>query len=280
MILKKNNYIYLFLFIILIICGCDNKLERTDDFAEAKIEIQNSNWTEAERLISRYLKEESNKELRWEAWNELINIINRAGSEPVITLEYLAAMLYEFEADETKYKTILYKMGILNEDIWLYDRASDVWLRYIYLDNLNGEEAVNVHRRLAKIYYLSKHFESAEDILNNCLALDAPPDKVAYCMYDLVEHNVAQQRWEEATDLSMQLLDMEIDHKVKYLTLFLLADSLEQQERFIQSLSYFVQSQEIYPNVAAVNKRIEFLKIKVNNKSKSTDKTKTIDKTQ
>lgn len=263
MTLKKNSFICLFVCIILFLYGCDNKLEITDDFAKAKIEIQNSNWTEAERLLSRYLKEPDNTDLRWEAWNELINIINRAGSEPIITLEYLAAMLYEFEADKKKYKNILYKMGLLNEDIWLYDRAADVWLRYINLEDLNGEEAVNVHRRLAKIYYLSKLFESAEDILNNCLALNAPANMVAYCMYDLAELNVAQQRFVEASDLSIQILDMEIDNKVKYLTLFLLADSLEQQEKYVESLSYFEQSKDIYPNVTVVIKRIEYLQEKI-----------------
>lgn len=263
MILTKTSFVCFSLFIVFFLFGCDNKLESMDDLAKARIEIQNHKWIEAERLLSRYLKEQEDSVLRWEAWNELITIINRIGSEPLITLEYLNAMLYEFEADKKKYKNILYQIGLLNEDLWLYDRAADVWLSYINIDDLSGEEIVNVHMRLAKIYYLNKHFESAEDILNNCLALDVAPNKLAYCMYDLAELNIVQERWEEVSDLAIQILDMKVDNKIKSLTLFLLADSLEQQGKFQDSLSYFEQCIDIYPNMAVVIRRIEYLQQKI-----------------
>lgn len=263
MILKKSSIAFFSLFILFVLFGCDTRQGSTDDLAKAKIEILNNKWTEAERLLGRYLKDEENPELRWEAWNELIAIINKSGSEPLITLEYLDAMLYEFEGDKVKYKSVLYRIGLLNEEVWLFDRAADIWLTYMNLSDIGGEEAVGVHRKLAKIYFLSKHFESAEDILINCLALDATPSLLTYCTYDLAELYVVQERWKEASDLAIQILEMKVDTKLEALTFFLLADSLEQQGKFKESLAYFEKCKDIYPNVAVVIVRIEYLQEKM-----------------
>lgn len=247
---------------LLAAAGCENSLV-VDDLAEARSAISNHNWALAERLLERYLRVQDDPDKRWEAWQSLIEATNSASQEPRATLEYLEAMLQEFSDDDSRAKFILYRMGVLNETLRRNDRAADAWSTYIILEGLSPEEATEAHKRLANIHFRARRYDVAENVLYGCLALEMPAQQHAQCMFDLADMNVAREQWEEATNFAMQILEIDTDASMKGLTMFLLAESLEQQNKLTEALRYFEAARPLYPNQMVVDNRIEFLKKKL-----------------
>ena len=246
--------------------GCERVPLVGDDLDEARLAIQEHNWTLAERLLERYLRSQQDLDKRWEAWQRLLDVTTSAGTGSRTALDYLEAMLLEFYEDEVRTKLILQRMGELNEGLRRYDRAADAWSTYIGLGVLTEEEAVTGHRRLAQIHFRARRFELGEDILQGCLALDAVSSGQALCLYDLADMNLARERWKEAADLGVQIMDMDVDDKLKGMTAFLLGDALEQQNNLAEALNYFEASRSHYPNDRVVDNRIAYLKQKLKKK--------------
>lgn len=260
---RARRLIYgLVLLATLLLTACDNSLV-VDDLDEARSAISNHNWTLAERLLERYLRVQDDPDKRWEAWQSLIEATNSASQEPRVTLEYLEAMLQEFADSDSRAKFIVYRMGVLNETLRRYDRAADAWSTYITLEGLSPEEATEAHKRLANIHFRARRYEVAENVLYSCLALEMPAQQQAQCMYDLADMNVAREQWEEATNFATQILEIDTDANMKGLTMFLLAESLEQQNKLAEALRYFEAARPLYPNQMVVDNRIEFLKKKL-----------------
>lgn len=234
-----------------------------DDLEEAKFAIQQHNWTLAERLLERYLRTQQDLDKRWDAWQRLLEVTTSAGTDYRTALDYLEAMLMEYYEDEPRTKIILLRMGELNESLRRYSRAADVWSTFIGLGGLTDEEAVQGHRRLAQIHFRGRFFDAGEDVLQSCLALDVPDKGRAMCLYDLADMNMARERWKDATDLALQIMDMDVDEKAKGITAFLLGDALEQQKNFVEALQYFEAAQGQYPNERVVENRIAYLKQKL-----------------
>ena len=243
--------------------ACEKSPLVGDDLEEAKVAILAHNWTLAERLLERYLRMEQGLDKRWEAWQRLLEVTTSAGKDYRTALDYLEAMLQEFYEDEARTKSILLRMGELNESLRRYDRAADVWSTYIGLSGLTPEEAVSAHRRLAQIHIRNRRFEAGEDVLQGCLALVAPDTERALCIYDLADSQMARERWKDASDLALQIMDMEADAKTKGLAAFLLGDALEQQNVLGDALNYFEAARGSYPNERVVENRIAFLKKKL-----------------
>lgn len=245
--------------------GCDKPLI-VDDLAEARSAIANHNWTLAERLIERYLRVQDDPDKRWAAWQNLIEATNGASQEPRVTLEYLEAMLQEYADDDSRAKFILHRMGTLNEFLRRYDRAADAWSTYINLDGLSAEEATEAHRRLATIHFRARRYDVAENVLYSCLSLDMPAQLHAQCMYDLADMSVAREQWAEASTFAMQVLEIDTNANMKGLTMFLLAEALEQQNKLEEALRYFEAARPLYPNEMVVDNRIAYLNKKVGKK--------------
>lgn len=245
--------------------ACENTLV-VDDLSEARTAITNHNWTLAERLLERYLRVQEDPDQRWEAWQSLIEATNGASQEARVTLEYLEAMLQEYADDDHRAKFILYRMGVLNESLRRNDRAADAWSTYINLEELSPEEATEAHKRLANIHFRARRYEVAENVLYSCLALTMPDQQRAQCMFDLADMNVAREQWEEASNFALQILEIDTDTSMKGLTMFLLAEALEQQNKPAEALRYFEAARPLYPNEMVVDKRIAFLKNKLKNK--------------
>lgn len=243
--------------------GCDRGPMVGDDLEEAKTASQHHNWTLAERLLERYLRIQQDPDKRWEAWQRLLEVTTSASTDYRTGLDYLEAMLQEFYEDESRTKIILQRMGELNETLRRYSRAADVWSTYIELGDLTDDEAVQGHRRLAQIHFRERQFDAGEDVLQSCLALGVADKGRALCVYDLADMNMARERWKDATDLALQVMDMDVEEKVKGITAFLLGDALEQQKNFAEALQYFEAAQGYYPNQLVVDNRIAYLKQKL-----------------
>lgn len=242
-------------------CGQDSLTG--DDLEAARTAAGKRDWPLAERLLERYLREEQNPDKRWEAWQQLLTVINFSGVEPRASLEYLEAMLEEFADNDARTKVILKRTGELNESLRHYERAADAWSAYIGLAGLTAGETVEAYRHLAGTQFSLRRFEAGEEALQQCLALPLPDHDKIMCMYDLADQNMARERWQEVADLSQQILDSEPDTNVRGLAGYLLADALEQLGQKKEALKQFELARDDYPNPAVIDNRIAHLRKKL-----------------
>jgi tetratricopeptide (TPR) repeat protein len=250
--------------VLLALClaGCDQPVPLGDDLSAARTAVAERDWPLAERLLRRCLREEQLADRRWEAWNMLLVSTNAHAGEPLASLEYLEVMLEEFADSDDRTKSILERMGVITGELRRHDRSADVWSAYIGLSGLSPEELVLGYRRLAATYFKVRRFDAGEDILQQCLALYMPNNEKFMCMYDLVDLNIGRQHWQEAADLSLQILDAEVDGELAGLTGYLLADALEQLGKTDDALKQFQLARDFYPNSAVIDKRIAQLRKK------------------
>lgn len=239
-----------------------------DDLSEARSAVSAHEWTRAERLLERFLREAEDPDKRWEAWQLLLTVANGTGVTARVQLDYLDTMLEEFADSDARCKDILWRMGQLMERQRRHERAVDIWSAYLDLDGLGAQDSVEGYRHLAAMNFRLHRYEAAEDALQQCLALPVAEAAKLDCMYDLADQNAARERWQEAADLSQQILDSEPGERLRALTLFLLGDALEQLGRPEEALAQFELCRESYPNADVVENRIAYLKKKMKNPSR------------
>lgn len=305
------------LFLASLLAACDQTPVLGDDLAAARQAVAGNNWLLAERLLERFLAAETDSDKRWQAWQQLLVVINSGVREPRATLEYLESMLVEYADDDRRCKLVLEHTGQLLEQMRQFDKAADVWSTYIGLGGLSPEELVKGYRHLAAMEFARRRPDAGEEALAQCLAQPfedsgQPNGQNAkiYCMYDLADHYSAVERWKEVSDICYQILESlppekaeteksasdqdhgplsfvsgenaptqaqedgqnpEHDnngqsHKIRGMTSFLLADSLEQLGKNKEALAIFEQARQIYPNRLVIENRILSLQKKTKRK--------------
>lgn len=251
------------LFFLSLCTACEKLPLLEDDLLAARQAIEEHNWPLAERLLERKLRNEQDPDIRWQAWTQLLEVINAISSEPRATLDYLEVMRDEFSEDEQRSGYILKRMGELAEELNLFERAENIWSAYLGLAWLSPQDMVGVYRHIGAMQFRQRRFEAMEESLQQCLALPLPEGKKRMCMYDLAEQNAARQRWQEAADLCQQMienLDGEEDSLLRGQAHFLNGDMLEQLGRREEALKQFELARETYPNPAVVDNRIAYLR--------------------
>lgn len=246
--------------------GCDSPALKGDDLSQAREAVSQRQWSLAERLLERYLRESQDSQdadSRWEAWQQLLVVVNAAGQEPRASLEYLETMQEEYLDDDARSAVILKRMAEVNEGLHRYGRAVDMWNAYIGLGGLSPQQVLEGYRRLAAMQFSLRRFEAGEDTLQQCLALPLPDHDKIMCMYDLADQNMARERWQEVSDLSQQILDSDPDQNVRGLAGYLLADALEQLGKNGEALKQFELARDAYPNPSVIDNRIAHLRKKL-----------------
>ena len=248
--------------------GCEQNALLADDLGAARTAVAEHNWPLAERLLERYLREEQSPDKRWEAWQQLLTVVNSANSEARATLEYLEVMLAEYADDDARARLVLERMGRLNESLRRYDRAADAWSAYTGLTGLTPQEIVEGYRHLASAQFSQRRFEAGEETLQQCLSLPLPDHDKIMCMYDLADQNMARERWQEVADLCQQILDSGPDKELRGLSGYLLGDALEQLGKGAEALKQFELARDEYPNPSVMDNRIAHLRNKLKKQAK------------
>lgn len=248
--------------------GCEQNALLADDLGAARAAVVERNWPLAERLLERYLREEQNPDKRWEAWQQLLTVVNSANPEARATLEYLEVMLAEYADDDARVKLVLERTGRLNESLRRYDRAAEAWSAYTGLTGLTAQETVEGYRHLASMQFSQRLFEAGEETLQQCLSLPLPDHDKMMCMYDLADQNMARERWQEVVDLCQQILDSGPDKNLRGLSGYLLGDALEQLGRSAEALKQFELARDEYPNPSVMDNRIAHLRKKLKKQAK------------
>lgn len=248
------------------LAGCDNPVLQGDDLSQAREAVAQRQWSLAERLLERYLREaqdSQNADDRWDALQQLLLVVNAAGQEPRASLEYLETMLEEYMDDDARSAVVLRRMAEVNESLHRHERAVDLWNAYIGLGGLGPEQILEGHRRLAAMQFSLRRFDAGEDTLQQCLGLPLPDHDKIMCMYDLADQNMARERWQDVADLSQQILDSDPDQNLRGLAGYLLADALEQLGKGTEALKQFELARDAYPNPSVIDNRIAHLRKKL-----------------
>lgn len=239
--------------------ACRVPVEDGDDLQAARTAMAERQWSRAERLLGRYLREAREPEQRWQAWNALLTVLEVSG-DPRTNLDYLEAMLEEFADDDVKSRDILLRIGRLNERLRRYDRAADTWSAYLNVPGLSPEESLYGYRRLGAMLFHLRRFDAAEEALQQCLALPLADETKNMCAYDLADQYLARGSWNEAADLARQIVDDEPQGELRALAGFVLADALEQLGKTGEALTQFEAIRDSYPNPGVIDNRIVYLK--------------------
>ena len=246
--------------------GCDGPALKGDDLSQAREAVSQRQWSLAERLLERYLRESQDSQdadSRWEAWQQLLVVVNAAGQEPRASLEYLETMQEEYMDDDARSAVILKRMAEVNEGLHRYERAVDMWNAYIGLGGLSPQQVLEGYRRLAAMQFSLRRFDAGEDTLQQCLALPLADHDKIMCMYDLADQNMARERWQEVSDLCQQILDSDPHKTLRGLAGYLLADALEQLGKGKEALKNFELARDDYPNPSVIDNRIAHLRKKL-----------------
>lgn len=261
------RFVLLF-FIALALAACNPEDILQDDLAMAKQALLERDWPRAERVLERCLREERDSEKRWEAWQLLLGAINAVNQEPRASLECLEAMLVEYEDDDQKLAVILPQIGNYNQVLRHYDRAANAWSAYTELSGLTAPQLVNGYRQLAAAKYSQRHFEAAQEALQQCMALPIADHDKIWCMLDLADAGMGRQQWQDVADICQQILDSDPDQEVMGLAGYYRGDALEQMGKQEQALKQFEAARDSYPNTAVMDNRIEYLKKQIRAKHK------------
>ena len=245
--------------VALLLGACRAPLDDGDDLQAAREAIAERQWSRAERLLGRYLREAREPEERWQAWLAMLTVLN-VGGDMRTNLDYLDAMLEEFADDDAKSREILRRIGTLNERLRRYDRAADTWIAYLNVPGLTPDESLFGYRRLGAVLFHLRRFEAAEEALQQCLALPLADEAKSMCTYDLADQYLARGSWNEAADLARQIVDDEPQGELRALAGFVLGDALEQLGKTDEALTQFEAIRDIYPNPGVIDNRIAYLK--------------------
>lgn len=242
--------------------ACERSVFAEDDLTLARTAYMEQNLPLAERLLERFLRENQNSQERWQAWELLLKVLNADRIHPRASLDCLDAMLVEYEDDPEKIAEILPQVANYNRQLRHFDLAAHAWNAYLELAGLDEAKRLNGYRQLAGVEYVQRHYEAAEDVLQQCLALPVPDKAKVPCMLDLAEGHMLRDHWQEVADLTGQILETEPEGEISGKANYLRADALEQLGKIDEALATFEKARHTYPNPLVIENRIEYLKKK------------------
>lgn len=230
------------------------------DLQEAQAAARDGEWTRAQRYLERYLRSEEDPELRWNAWNALIDSSLRSDPSGQWAVDYLETMALEYEDNPERARDVLARLAGIHESTGRMDSAITALEQFCLQPGLEDAEYAKVQRRMARLYISRSMLEPAEEALRICIALTAGEPAQADCLFDLASLAAVRDKNTEALTLAGQVLDLQgVDVVIKARAGFILADILEQQGKNKEALALFKGIRDDYPNELVVDYRIQAL---------------------
>lgn len=240
-----------------------------DDLARANKAFADRNMPRAERLLERYLHDETDLAKRWPAWQLLIRAVNANAAQPRASLEYLTIMLEEYADSDSELAWILSQMGRNQELLGWHKEAIDSWASYIELADLAPQARVDGFRRLAVAQMALRQFDATENTLQQCLALPIADHDKIFCMIELADLNLARENYSEVDDICQQIMESDPGERIRGIAGFLRGDALEQMDRPEDALEQFRAIRDSYPNPQVIDNHIENITKKISENDKT-----------
>ena len=251
--------------------GCfETEKDDPFDLEEARHAMMTREYLEAEKNFERYLRHNPEGTERWDVWNNLVDLALSVRNDRKAAIELLEAMLIEYAEVPVKKRVISGKLAEQYRISRNYKRALTLWSSLAEDENVDAVERAGACRSLAGVYLRRLEFELAEESLGYCLALDLPDAVRAECLYDLAQTHVGIGNLDKAAEYFRQVLALgKISKSMQTLTVFMLADVLDQKGETQEALSLFTSIAETYPNRKVVEHRIASLKTRTKKPTQS-----------
>jgi len=252
--------------LVLAVClgGCfESREEVADDLSDARKAMMKRDFLEAEKSFERYLRRSPDGSERWGVWNNLVELALSVRNDRKAALELLEAMLIEFEEDPARKRAISVQLAELYRLSRHYDRAVFLWSSVAEDSSADSVERARACRNLAHVYLRRLEFELSKESLGYCLSLNIPDSVRAECLYDLAQTFVGMDELDNAITQLRNVLSLQnITESIRTLSIFMLADALDQQGKNDEAMQLFTSISESYPNRKVVEQRIAFLEKK------------------
>ena len=234
-----------------------------DDLVNARKAMMQREFLEAEKSFERYLRRNPEGAERWEVWNSLVDIALSVRNVRQGAIELLEAMLLEYEDDLAKKRNVSVRLAEQYRLVRNYDRAVFLWTSIAEDTKASNIDRAEACRNQASIYLRRLEFELAKQTLGNCLAFDIPIALRGQCLYDLAQTHVGMEELDNAiTQLRVVLTLKDLPESMRTLTVFMLADAVEQQGKIDEATTLFTSISETYPNRKVVDERLQALRRK------------------
>lgn len=242
--------------------GCrEERQEGGNEIALAEAALRRRDTGDAEMYFERYLRKNPHGELRWHVWEQLVQLSLDLRQDRKTARDYLEIMLVEFADEPEQRREIQLRLAALCNETRDYVRAGTLWEALVRDSGTPDKVKARVYRDLAHIYLGRLEFIAATDTLEACLRLQVDTGTKAECLYALGETQALTEELTAAETSLRNLLGMpDITEQRRVLTVFLLADVLEQQGRYDEAIKYFESIHTSYPNEKVVEMRIAHLK--------------------
>lgn len=262
------------------LAACDRAYP-SNDFEAAKEAVKELDWAQSARLLQRYLRDETDENLRWEAWTLLALSHERMGERSQL-VETLENMRYEYENRPEQLKRVLRELGAAYESVGSWDKASETWLQLLDVAELSDHDAARLYEHMGLYYQRGQEFDMAEDMFGMGLEhADTVALRVS-CRYQIAYTYYLQDRREEALamldevlavpELAERLKDGRSEGAGTVLTddvvresellgraLLLKGDILETLEKRKEALACFELAKIWYPSPEVAQRREELL---------------------
>lgn len=252
----------IFSFLIIFCCGCESK-PSPDNLAEAYQYIEKKEWSAAERYLELYLREEERLDLRFEAWNKLLEVGGHLTYNDKWTINCLEEMYSEFEEQTEHLKSILWRLASAYEHIRNYNKALEYWEKLFSQSGLSVEQQANILRNLAGVSVKLYRFDVANNYLKGCLELPLSLMMRLECLLDRADISSSMGFFDEGASYALIVLESdEASIELKGKAGFILADIKEQQGNIQKAIELFKSIREYYPNSMVVDQRLQLLQAK------------------
>jgi len=244
--------------------GCRESGKATPgDLQEARTAMMKRDYLEAEKSFERYLIRNPDGADRWEVWNSLVDLALSVRNDRKAAAELMEAMLIEYADEPARIRIISGKLAEQYRLARKYERALSLWSSIMEDIKADPVERARACRNLATVYMRRLEFELAKESLGYCLDLDIPDAVRAECLYDLAQTHMGMGNMDQAITYFRSVLRLKsIVESRRTLTVFMLADALDQKGEDAEALQLFESISEVYPNPRVVEQRIGFLKAK------------------
>ena len=244
--------------------GADKQNRADDDLVHARKAMMQREFLEAEKSFERYLRRNPEGKERWEVWNSLVDISLSVRNARQSAIELLEAMFLEYEDDQDKKRRVSTRLAELYRLSRNYARAVYLWSSIAEDAAASNNERAEACRNLAHVYMRRLEFELAKKSLGDCLALDIPVAVRSECLYDLAQTYVGMDELDNAIEQLRFVLALQgIPESMRTLTIFMLADAVEQQGKNAEAMELFTSISNAYPNRKVVEERIEELQKRI-----------------
>ena len=235
--------------------------ELKDELTEAREYMRHRDFMEAEKSFERYLRRNPDGDDRWEVWNNLVDLALNVRHNRTSAIEILEAMLVEYDISSKERRIVQERLAEEYELMRRYERAMELWMALEKDKETPDLQRAGIYRSMARIYLRRLEFELAKESLELCLELEIPQSAKSECRYDLADAYMVMEDLESGISELRTILQQDgVDDELRVLSIFMLADALEQQGSKKDALSLFESIRHSYPNLSVIEARIEYLK--------------------